>query len=128
LWQDVVLQEVKELPSTIDGMSAFELANVEKKEVHNTLKDGTRWKKTAPQNGKGTCKFATQTGGGFESFSSRKPYLPAHSKNNQKCTENKRTHSKIILTSNLLRSSRQLFCLLFKIRWTGKQLKKRLPW
>ena len=48
LWHDVVLQEVEELPSSIDGMSTFELANVEKKELHNALKDGRRWKKKLP--------------------------------------------------------------------------------
>ena len=45
LWDDVEIQKVEELPSAIDGMSAFELANVEKKELHNALKDGRRWKK-----------------------------------------------------------------------------------
>ena len=45
LWHGVVLQKVEELPSAIDGMSAFELANVEKKELRNALKDGRKWKK-----------------------------------------------------------------------------------
>ena len=45
LWHNVVLQEVEKLPSAKEGMSVFELANVEKKELHNALKDGRRWKK-----------------------------------------------------------------------------------
>ena len=53
LWHDVVLQEVEELPSAIDGISAFEFANVEKKELHNALKDGRRWKKNCPTKWKG---------------------------------------------------------------------------
>ena len=56
LWQGVVLQKVEELPSAIDGMSAFELANVEKKELRNALKDGRKWKKNCPTKWKGHAK------------------------------------------------------------------------
>ena len=53
LWHDVAIQKVEELPSAIDGMSAFGLANVEKKELHNALKNGRRWKKNCPTKWKG---------------------------------------------------------------------------
>ena len=63
LWHNVVLQEVEKLPSAKEGMSVFELANVEKKELHNALKDGRKWKKNCPTKWKGHVKFATQTVG-----------------------------------------------------------------
>ena len=56
LWHGVVLQKVEELPSAIDGMSAFELANIEKKELRNALKDGRKWKKNCPTKWKGHAK------------------------------------------------------------------------
>ena len=56
LWHDVVLQEVEKLLSAKEGMSVFELANVEKKELHNALKDGRRWKKNCPIKWKGHVK------------------------------------------------------------------------
>lgn len=48
LWKDVPVQNVSELPQDVNGLSAYQIDNVDKNGIVAALKDGRKWKKNGP--------------------------------------------------------------------------------
>lgn len=53
LWKDVPVQNVSELPQDVNGLSVYQIDNVDKNGLVAALKDGRKWKKNGPSKWKG---------------------------------------------------------------------------